>query len=157
MLGAARLEPFTVDRQDSRWSRQDLGEISPRCGIVGRMPVDTVRPNTQGAPMGKYMISANYSSDGMKGVLADGGTSRRTAVEALVASVGGTVEAVYFSFGHQDITIICDLPDEASLAAIAMTVASTGATDSVRSIPLLTAEEVDAATKKSPAYRAPGS
>lgn len=121
------------------------------------MPVDTVRPNTQGAPMGKYMISANYSSDGMKGVLADGGTSRRTAVEALVASVGGTVEAVYFSFGQQDITIICDLPDEASLAAIAMTVASTGATDSVRSIPLLTAEEVDAATKKSPAYRAPGS
>lgn len=156
MLGAARLEHFTVDRQDSRWSRQDLGEISPRCEIVGVMPVNKVRPNAKGASMAKYMISANYSSDGMKGVLADGGTSRKAAVEALAAGVGGTVESVYFSFGHQDITIICDLPDEVSLATIAMTVASTGATDSVSSIPLLTPEEVDAAAKKSPAYRAPG-
>lgn len=106
--------------------------------------------------MAKYMIGANYSSDGMKGVLADGGTSRKAAVEALAASVGGTVEAVYFSFGQQDITIICDAPDEATIATIGMTVVATGATASYRSIRLLTAEEVDAAAKKSPGYRAPG-
>ncbi|MFT4866830.1 MAG: hypothetical protein ACI8RE_003030 [Ilumatobacter sp.] len=106
--------------------------------------------------MAKYMITANYSSDGMKGVLADGGTSRKAAVEALAAGVGGTVDAVYFSFGQQDVIIICDLPDEASVATIAMTVASTGAVISTGSMPLLTAEEVDAAAKNSPAYRAPG-
>ena len=36
--------------------------------------------------MAKYMISANCSSEGMKGVLADGATSRRAAVEALAAA-----------------------------------------------------------------------
>jgi uncharacterized protein with GYD domain len=106
--------------------------------------------------MAKYLLSVNYSSDGMKGVLAEGGSSRKAAVEALAASVGGTVEAVYFSFGQQDIVIICDAPDETSIAAIGMTVVSTGVTDSYRSIPLLTAEEVDAAAKMSPAYRIPG-
>jgi uncharacterized protein with GYD domain len=120
------------------------------------MPVNSVRLKAKGASMAKYMITANYSSDGMKGVLADGGTSRKAAVEALAAGIGGTVEAVYFSFGQQDVIIICDLPDEVSVASIAMTVASTGAVESVGSMPLLTAEEVDAAAKKSPAYRAPG-
>ena len=42
--------------------------------------------------MAKYLITANYSTDGMKGALADGGTSRKTAIEALAASVGGSVD-----------------------------------------------------------------
>ena len=142
--------------QDSRGPCQDLGGISPRCEIIGGMPVNQVRLEPKGSPMSKYMITANYSSDGMKGVLADGGTSRKAAVEALAASVGGTVDAVYFSFGQQDVIIICDLPDEVSVATISMTVASTGAVTSTGSMPLLTAEEVDAAAKSSPAYRAPG-
>ncbi|MGK0274241.1 MAG: hypothetical protein ACI9N0_000615 [Ilumatobacter sp.] len=142
--------------QDPCSSRQDLGGISPRCEIILGVSVNKVRLELKGGPMAKYMITANYSSDGMKGVLADGGTSRKAAVEALAAGVGGTVDAVYFSFGQQDVIIICDLPDEASVATIAMTVASTGAVISTGSMPLLTAEEVDAAAKNSPAYRAPG-
>lgn len=106
--------------------------------------------------MAKYLITANYSSDGMKGTLADGGTSRKTAIEALAASVGGSVDAVYFGFGQQDVLIICEAPDHVSVAAICMTVVASGATISTGSIQLLTAEEVDAAAKLSPAYRAPG-
>ena len=106
--------------------------------------------------MAKYLVTANYSSDGMKGAIADGGTSRKAAIEALATSVGGTVEAVYFGFGQQDVLIICDAPDQVSIAAICMTVVASGATISTGSIQLLTAEEVDAAAKLSPAYRAPG-
>lgn len=106
--------------------------------------------------MAKYLISANYSSDGMKGAIAEGGTSRKAAIEALAASIGGTVDAVYFAFGQQDVLIICEAPDHVSIAAICMTVVASGATISTGAIQLLTAEEVDAAAKLSPAYRAPG-
>jgi uncharacterized protein with GYD domain len=106
--------------------------------------------------MAKYMLTANYSSDGMKGALSDGGSGRKAAIEALAASVGCSVEAVYFSFGQQDVTIICDAPDGTSMNAIAMTVASTGALKSYSMMPLFTPEEIDAATKMSPAYRPPG-
>jgi uncharacterized protein with GYD domain len=112
---------------------------------------------TKEASMAKYLITANYSTEGMKGALADGGTSRKTAIEALATSVGGTVDAVYFGFGQQDVLIICEAPDQVSIAAICMTVVASGATVSTGAIQLLTAEEVDAAAQMSPAYRAPGS
>lgn len=106
--------------------------------------------------MAKYLITANYTPAGMKGLIAEGGSSRKAAIEALAASLGGSVEAVYFSFGQQDVLIICDAPDQVAISAICMTVVASGATASTGSIELLTAEEVDAAAKLSPAYRAPG-
>ena len=51
--------------------------------------------------------------------------------------------------------MIADLPDAASAAAIALTVSATGAA-TVQTTVLLTPEDVDAATRKSPLYAAPG-
>jgi hypothetical protein len=48
-----------------------------------------------------------------------------------------------------------DLPGNEAAAAVAMTVAASGAA-TPRTTVLLTPEEVDAATKLSPTYRAPG-
>lgn len=48
-----------------------------------------------------------------------------------------------------------DLPDNASAAAAALTVASAGKS-SIETTVLLTADEGDAATKLSPVFRAPG-
>ena len=31
--------------------------------------------------MGKYLIAANYSVDGLKGLMKDGGTGRRAAIK----------------------------------------------------------------------------
>ena len=39
--------------------------------------------------MPKYLIQANYVGEGIKGLLKDGGTGRRAAVEKLFGSVGG--------------------------------------------------------------------
>ncbi len=105
--------------------------------------------------MPKYLIEANYTSEGIKGLSKEGGTSRRAAIENTVKSVGGTLEAVYYAFGETDIYILVDLPDNASAAAIALTVGATGGA-TVRTVVLLTPEEVDAAAKKTPTYRAPG-
>ena len=106
--------------------------------------------------MPKYMINASYSTQGINGILAEGGSSRAAAVEALAKSVGGSVEAFYFSMGKHDVVAIVDLPDNAAAAAIAMTVGAGGGLSSYRTTVLLTAAEMDAATKKSPAYRPPG-
>lgn len=105
--------------------------------------------------MPKYLIQANYVGEGVKGLLKEGGTGRVAAVETLAKSVGGTVEAFYFAFGETDAYVLVDLPDNASAAAVALAVGASGLA-TVKTTVLMTAEEVDAAAKKTPAYRGPG-
>ncbi len=105
--------------------------------------------------MPKYLITGSYSVDGIKGVLAEGGTGRRDAVAKLATSLGGRVESFYFAFGSDDVYVIVDLPSNEAAGATAMTVAAAGGF-SPRTVVLLTPEEVDAATKLSPSYRPPG-
>jgi uncharacterized protein with GYD domain len=105
--------------------------------------------------MAKYLIRGNYKGDGIKGVMADGGTKRRDAAAAALQSVGGSLESFYFAFGETDIFAICDIPDVASATAISLLINSSGAV-AVNLTPLMTVEDVDAAMTKSPSYRPPG-
>jgi uncharacterized protein with GYD domain len=73
----------------------------------------------------------------------------------MLASVGGKLEAFYFAFGDTDLYVIADLPDHAAAAGVALTVAQSGRA-STNTVVLLTAEEMDAASKKTVAYRPPG-
>jgi hypothetical protein len=57
--------------------------------------------------------------------------------------------------GGDDFFVTVDLPGNAAAAAVAMTVAAAGGA-TARTIVLLTPDEVDAAMKLSPSYRAPG-
>jgi uncharacterized protein with GYD domain len=103
----------------------------------------------------KYMIEASYTVDGVKGVLKEGGSGRRAAIEQLITSAGGTMECFYFVFGEDDVIVVVDLPDNATMAAVSLAVSAAGAaTSSVRV--LLTPEEIDAAARKTIQYRAPG-
>jgi uncharacterized protein with GYD domain len=105
--------------------------------------------------MPKYLAQCNYVGEGLKGLLKEGGSSRRAIVEKLVKSLGGTVEAFYYAFGETDLYVIADVPDNVSMTAIALTVNATG-TVTVKTTVLITPEEVDEAAKKSPSYRPPG-
>ena len=105
--------------------------------------------------MAKYLFEANYSTEGAKAVAKEGGTARRAAVEKSIASIGGRLEAFYFAFGKSDAFVICDLPDNVSSAAMAMAVNQSGMA-TTNTVVLLTPEEMDAAGKKTVAYRAPG-
>ncbi len=64
--------------------------------------------------MAKYLIQANYVGEGIKGLLKEGGSSRRAAVEKLAESLGGTIEAYYYAFGDTDLFVIADMPDNVS-------------------------------------------
>lgn len=105
--------------------------------------------------MAKYLWQVSYTQEGMKGLLKEGGTGRRAAIEQLTKELGGNVEAYYYAFGSDDVVIIGDFPDHVTTAAIAMTVAASGAAK-VRTTVLLTPEEVDDATQKSVNYLPPG-
>ena len=105
--------------------------------------------------MPKYLVQANYVGEGLKGLLKEGGSSRRAAVEKLFGSVGGRVEAFYYAFGDTDLFVIADVPDNVTAAALSLIVNAAGAA-TARITVLLTAEEIDAATKKPPSYRPPG-
>ncbi len=105
--------------------------------------------------MAKYLIQANYVGEGLKGLLKEGGSARRAAVEKLVASVGGKVESFYYAFGKTDLFVIVDFPNNVSAAAVSLTVSAAG-TSTVRVTVLLTAEELDAVTKLTPSFRPPG-
>ena len=63
--------------------------------------------------MAKYLFHGSYTRDGIKGVLKDGGTGRRKAVDALAESLGGTVESMYWALGKDDFYVIANLPDNA--------------------------------------------
>jgi len=105
--------------------------------------------------MAKYMFIASYTAEGAKGVLKEGGSSRRQAVATALASVGGTMESFYFGFGSDDAYVVADFPDHASAAAAALTVSATG-TSRVRTVVLITPEEIDQAAQRSVDFRPPG-
>ena len=105
--------------------------------------------------MPKYLFEASYTPEGTKGILKEGASGRRAAVEKAIAGLGGKLEAFYFAFGSRDAYVIADLPDNATAAAMALAVGQSGLA-STKTVVLLTIEEADAAAKKTVAYRGPG-
>ena len=105
--------------------------------------------------MPKYLVQGSYTLDGVKGILKDGGSKRRAAAQQAIQSVGGKLEAIYFTFGENDVLAIVDLPDNASAAAASLTIGASGALR-IHTTVLLTPEEIDQASKKSVTYTPPG-
>lgn len=105
--------------------------------------------------MPRYMIIANYQTEGVRGVAAAGGVARRTAIEKMTADLGGRVESFDFAFGDDDAYVRVELPDEKTAVAVAMAVNSSGATRA-RTVVLISPEEVDEASHLKVGYVPPG-
>ena len=94
--------------------------------------------------MAKYLITASYTADGVKGVLKGGGTARVDAVRKMVEG-----------FGDVDVYAIADLPDNVAAAAIGLAVSASGLTAAKTTV-LLTPAEIDEAAKRQVDYTPPG-
>ena len=105
--------------------------------------------------MPKFMVKASYNAEGARGLVKEGGSGRRAAVQKLIEGMGGKMEGFYFAYGADDAIVIVDLPDAASGLAVSLAVNASGAVR-VSTVPLISPEEMDAAAKKSVAYRPPG-
>ncbi|MGB8326335.1 MAG: GYD domain-containing protein [Steroidobacteraceae bacterium] len=102
-----------------------------------------------------YLWSASYTAEGAKGLIKEGGSKRRAAVQQMAEKAGGKLHAFYYAFGDADVVGIVEFPDAVTAAAASLAVNSTGAV-SLRSTMLFTPEDMDAAAKKTLAYRPPG-
>jgi uncharacterized protein with GYD domain len=105
--------------------------------------------------MPKYLFKASYTAEGARGISKEGGTGRRDTIAKLAENSGGRMESFYFAFGQDDAFITCDLPNNATAAAVALAVNSSGAA-TVTTAVLVTPEEVDEAARTTVDYRPPG-
>jgi uncharacterized protein with GYD domain len=105
--------------------------------------------------MPKYLFYGSYTTEGFEGLVREGGSARIEAAKQALASVGGTLESFYFSFGEYDFYIVVDLPDNATTAAVT-TAGNVSGTFRINGVTLLTPEEFDEAMGKAVDFRAPG-
>src|ERR1700704_5912627 len=98
--------------------------------------------------MARYLFQASYSSEGIKGVLKEGGTGRRAAVEAALKSLGGKLQAFCSAFGDTDVFVMVDGIDNPTAAAFSMGIAAAGTVSGVKTTVLMTPEEIVQAAKK---------
>ena len=73
----------------------------------------------------------------------------------MLKSVGGTLEAFYFSFGENDFYVVVNLPDHVNATAITLSTNASGAFN-IKTVVLLSPEEIDQAVSKEVYVRPPG-
>ncbi|WP_319462700.1 GYD domain-containing protein [Micromonospora sp. RTP1Z1] len=105
--------------------------------------------------MPRFLLTSNYSVSGLQGLISDGGTKRAEVVRHTIEAHGGRMESMHFSFAQHDTYVLCELPDHKTAAALAITFRAAAGVDT-RVTPVLTAEEIDQATRQKAEYEPPG-
>ncbi|WP_373493899.1 GYD domain-containing protein [Aquiflexum sp.] len=105
--------------------------------------------------MKKYLVKGRYTSDGTKGLIQEGGSSRKMTIEKMLAEMDGKVESFYYAFGEDDVYLIVELPDDISGAAVILKVNAAGLVR-ISMTALFSPADIDAASKKTVNYRIPG-
>jgi uncharacterized protein with GYD domain len=105
--------------------------------------------------MAKFLIQGSYTAEGAKGLIKEGGTGRKLAVQKALEGLGGKLDSMYYALGANDVVVICDMPDATSGLALSLAVNSSGAVR-ISTTPLLSVEEVDTACKNVVSYRPAG-
>lgn len=96
--------------------------------------------------MPKFLFCGTYTEEGLAGLRHDGASNGRSAIEQLIAGAGGTLEALYWAFGDDDIFCLAELPDTVAAGAVTLAVGMSGGLR-LRTILLETAEDVDASLR----------
>jgi uncharacterized protein with GYD domain len=105
--------------------------------------------------MSFYLIQVAYNPEGWQ-ALVKNPQNRVEAVRPAIENLGGKIENAWYSFGDYDVTLVLQMPDNVSAAALSIAFASGGALKAVKTTPLLTATEALEAMKRAGAagYRA---
>jgi uncharacterized protein with GYD domain len=83
---------------------------------------------------------------------------RRKAAQTYIESVGGKLHGFWYAFGAHDGFTLWEAPDNVSMAAVALAIASGGALSTYETTVLLTVDEALEALRKAKqiGYRPPG-
>ena len=105
--------------------------------------------------MAKFLIRGSYTAEGAKGLIKEGGTARKAAIQKALEGLGGTLDLIYYMVGADDFVVVCDIPDTVSGLALSLAVNASGAAR-ISTTPLVSVEDMDAACKKAVSYRPAG-
>ena len=105
--------------------------------------------------MPKYLFQGRYTAEGLKALRSDTAVARRASLIQTIEALGGKLEAAYWCFGENDTLGVADLPDNVGAATFALA-CSVGGNIDVKTVALLTAEEVDQALQKTMPLRPHG-
>ena len=105
--------------------------------------------------MARYLWKVSYTAEGAKGLVAEGGSSRKATIQKLVKSQGGKLISFDFALGEDDAYVIAEVPGPIDVAAVSLAVAAGGGAR-VRTVELLTPAQMDEAAARNVSYRAPG-
>ena len=97
--------------------------------------------------MSYYLMQVGYTSDGWQ-ALVKNPQNRVEAVRPTIEGLGGKIENAWYSFGDYDVTLIVQMPDNLSAAALSIAFAAGGALKAVKTTPLLTATEAMEAMRR---------
>ena len=105
--------------------------------------------------MPKFLIEGSYTSEGLRGLAKEKASGRQAVLKEALTSIGGKLDGIYYALGDTDVYVLCECPDNVSVAALSLAASSTGLVRT-KTIPLMTVEETDRALGLKSAYRAPG-
>lgn len=107
--------------------------------------------------MARYLVQANYTQQGVSGLVSSP-QDRSGAIASLVESIGGKIHSLDYCFGEYDVVVIMEAPDDIAMAALSMAVGASGAITNIHTTVLIpTADGFAAAQKaKEITYRPPG-
>jgi uncharacterized protein with GYD domain len=108
--------------------------------------------------MPHYMYEAAYTGDSWAAQMKNPQNRVESVGRQACEAVGGKLIGGWYCFGDYDLVIIADVPNNESMAAIALAIAAGGAIKASRTTTLMTGAELLGALKKSEAvakgYRA---
>lgn len=104
-----------------------------------------------------YLTRFSYTPETWARMIANP-EDRGRAAQEYVESVGGKLHGFWYAFGEHDGYTLWEAPDNVSMAAVALAIASGGALSSLETTVLLTVEETLDALRnvERVRYRAPG-
>ena len=97
--------------------------------------------------MPSYLVQVAYTSEAVA-ALVKKPQDRASVVSKTVEKLGGSIKGAWLCFGDYDTVVVVDMPDNVSAAAFAMAVSAGGSCKSVKTTPLMSADEGQAAMKK---------
>ncbi len=107
--------------------------------------------------MPMYLTRFSYTPETWARLIANP-EDRRAAASAYIESVGGKLHGFWYAFGSHDGINLWEAPDNVSMAAVALALASGGALSPVETTVLLTVDESMEAMGRAQqvGYRPPG-
>ncbi|HYS01214.1 MAG TPA: GYD domain-containing protein [Candidatus Eisenbacteria bacterium] len=109
--------------------------------------------------MAKYAFLGGYTTETWARFVQNPG-DRAALVRKAAESVGGKLDVLYWTFGEDDFLAIFDAPDDLTMAAISVGAGTSGSLRNVRTIKLITADELQKVLAKAKtvagAYVPPG-